>query len=36
MVYGKMADKNNVLKLTGDVHYLDKEDYIIQNIALAM
>lgn len=33
----KWADKNNVLKLlTGDVHYLDKEDYIIQNIALAM
>lgn len=33
----KWADKNNVLKLiTGDVHYLDKEDYVVQNIALAL
>lgn len=31
------ANKNGVLKvITGDVHYLDKEDYIVQNIALAL
>jgi DNA polymerase-3 subunit alpha len=34
---GDWADKNGVLKvITGDVHYLEKEDYIVQNIALAL
>lgn len=31
------ADKRGVMKvITGDVHYLEREDYIVQNIALAM